>query len=219
VRSIVGYVSLRAQRGNPAKQQLRRCPLVAMTGAMKRNIRTTLFAAYAIVVTAAAVLLAMGRPPICKCGTIDFWVSSMTSARTSQMLADWYSPSHIVHGFLFFGFLWLVARRWPIERRFLAALLIEAAWEVAENTPMVINRYREATASFGYSGDSVLNSLSDIAMMRLGFLLARKLPLWAAVAAVVVLELIPLYMIRDNLTLNVWMLLAPNDAIRAWQAG
>lgn len=186
---------------------------------MKRNTRTTLFAAYAIVVTAAAVLLAMGRPLLCKCGRIDLWVSSTTSARTSQMLADWYSPSHVIHGFLFFGMLWLVARRWPIERRFLAALLIEAAWEVAENTPMVINRYREATASFGYTGDSVLNSMSDIAMMGLGFLLARKLPLWAAVATVVVLELVPLYMIRDNLTLNVWMLLAPSDAIRSWQAG
>ena len=135
------------------------------------------------------------------------------------MLADWYSPSHIVHGFLFFGALWLVARRWPVERRFLAALVVEAAWEVAENTPMVINRYREATASLGYTGDSVLNSLSDMAMMGLGFFLARKLPLWAAITVVIVLELVPLYTIRDNLTLNVWMLLAPNHAMMAWQAG
>ena len=186
---------------------------------MKRSTRTTLFAAYAIVVTAAAILLAMGRPPICTCGTIDLWVSSTTSAKTSQMLSDWYSPSHIVHGFLFFGFLWLLARRWPVERRFLGALLIEAAWEIAENTPLVINRYREATAALGYTGDSVLNSLSDLAMMGLGFFLARKLPLWAAISVVVVLELVPLYVIRDNLTLNVWMLLAPNDTIRAWQAG
>ena len=186
---------------------------------MKRSTRTTTFAAYAIVITAAAILLAIGRPPICTCGTIDLWVSSTTSAKTSQMLSDWYSPSHIVHGFLFFGFLWLLARRWPVERRFLVALLIEAAWEIAENTPLVINRYREATAALGYTGDSVLNSLSDMAMMGLGFFFARKLPLWAAISVVVVLELVPLYVIRDNLTLNVWMLLAPNDTIRAWQAG
>jgi hypothetical protein len=112
-----------------------------------------------------------------------------------------------------------VGRRWPIERRFLAALVIEAAWEVAENTPFVIDRYREATAALGYTGDSVLNALSDIAMMGFGFLLARRLRLWASVAIVVLLELVPLLVIRDNLTLNVWMLLAPNEAIRAWQAG
>jgi hypothetical protein len=186
---------------------------------MKKTARSIIVPAIAIVATAAAVLLAMGRPLICKCGKIDLWVSSTTSPKTSQMLADWYSPSHIVHGFLFFGLLWLVLRRWPVERRFLVALFIEAAWEIAENTPMVIDRYRAATAAIGYTGDSVLNSMSDIAMMSLGFLLARKLPLWAAIAMVVVLELVPLYVIRDNLTLNVWMLLAPNDVIRAWQAG
>ena len=185
----------------------------------KSNRRTAPLIAYAIVVTAAAILLAMGRPPICTCGTVDLWVSSTTSAKTSQMLSDWYSLSHIVHGLLFYGLLWLVLRRWPVGNRFLVALAIEAAWEITENTPMIINRYREATVALGYTGDSVLNSLSDIAMMGLGFLLARKLPLWAAVAVVVVLELVPLYFIRDNLTLNIWMLLAPNQSIRAWQAG
>ena len=175
--------------------------------------------AMAIVLVTTAILLAMGRPPICTCGTIDLWVSSTTSAKTSQMLADWYSASHGVHGFLFYGFLWLVARRWPVGRRFAVALLIEAAWEIVENTPLIINRYREATVALGYTGDSVLNSMSDIAMMGMGFLAARKLPLWAAILVVAVLELVPLYAIRDNLTLNVWMLLAPNDAVRAWQAG
>jgi hypothetical protein len=135
------------------------------------------------------------------------------------MLSDWYSPSHIVHGFLFFAGLWLVARRWPLERRFLAALVIETAWEIVENTPLIINRYREETAALGYTGDSVLNSMSDIAMMIGGFLLARRLPVWASVAVVLVLELVPLFVIRDNLTLNVWMLLAPNEAIKAWQSG
>jgi hypothetical protein len=134
------------------------------------------------------------------------------------MLADWYSFSHIVHGLLFYAALWLVARRWPVEWRFLAALIVEATWEIVENTPMVIGRYREATAALGYSGDSVINSVSDILMMAVGFLIARKLPVWASIGLLVVLELIPLYVIRDNLTLNVWMLLWPNQAIAAWQA-
>ena len=140
--------------------------------------RSTRAAAAAILLVAAtaALLTLMGRPPICTCGSIDLWVGQVNSSRTSQMLSDWYSPSHIVHGFLFYAALALVARKWPIERRFLAALTIEAAWEIVENTPMIINRYREATAALGYTGDSVLNSLSDIAMMGLGFLLARRLP-------------------------------------------
>ncbi len=183
---------------------------------MNRTSRTTMLA-LVIVVATAAVLIAMGRPPICTCGTVALWEPSAASARTSQMLADWYSPSHIVHGFLFYAALWFAARSWPIERRFLVALLVEAAWEVAENTPMVIDRYREATIALGYTGDSVLNSLSDIAMMALGFLAARTLPLWIAAAAVAMLEIVPLLVIRDNLTLNVWMLVAPSEAIRDWQ--
>jgi len=175
----------------------------------------------AVLITAATVVLLymMGRPPICTCGEIDLWINEANSSRTSQMLADWYSPSHIVHGFLFYAALWLVARKMPVERRFLIALTIEAAWEIVENTPMIINRYREATTALGYTGDSVLNSMSDIAMMGLGFLLARKLPVWVSVAIVLVLEVVPLIIIRDNLTLNVWMLLAPNEAVKAWQSG
>jgi len=175
--------------------------------------------AFAILVAAAAILLAMGRNTICTCGTIAFWVGERDSAETSQMLADWYSLSHIVHGLLFYAALWLVAGRWPVEWRFLVALLIEASWEVTENTPMVIDRYRATTAALGYTGDSVINSLSDILMMALGFLLARKLPLWAAILLLVALEIIPLFAIRDNLTLNVLALIAPNHALQAWQSG
>jgi hypothetical protein len=171
-----------------------------------------------ILAAAAAVLLAMGRNPICTCGTLDLWVGSRDSPKTSQMLADWYSLSHVVHGLLFYAGLWLVARRWPVEWRFVAALLIEASWEVTENTPLVIDRYRETTAALGYTGDSVINSLSDILMMCVGFLLARKLPVWAAIALLIVLEIVPLFVIRDNLTLNIWNLLAPNPAVAAWQA-
>jgi hypothetical protein len=176
-------------------------------------------AAIVLLAATAALLYLMGRPLICTCGSIELWISEPNSSRTSQMLSDWYSPSHIVHGFLFFAGLWLVARRWPLERRFLVALAIEAAWEIVENTPLIINRYREETAALGYTGDSVLNSISDIAMMIAGFVLARRLPVWASVAIILVLELVPLFVIRDNLTLNVWMLLAPNEAIKAWQSG
>ena len=170
-----------------------------------------------IFAAAVAVLLAMGRPPICTCGKIALW--GPAGPMQSQMLADWYSPSHVVHGLLFYAILWLAARRAPVEWRFLFALVVESAWEIVENTPMVIDRYRTATAALGYTGDSVINSMSDIAMMALGFLAARKLPLWAAIALLLALELIPLIVIRDNLALNVWMLVAPNDALRAWQSG
>ena len=164
-----------------------------------------------------AILIAMGRPPICTCGTVDLW--GQVGPEQSQMLADWYSPSHIIHGFLFYLALRYAAPRWPVERRFVAALLVEAAWEIAENTPMVIDRYREATIALGYTGDSMLNSVSDIAVMALGFLAARRLPIWVSGMIVLALEIVPLIAIRDNLTLNVWMLVAPNEAIRAWQAG
>ena len=180
--------------------------------------RRAAIAAFIFVAVAAAVLLAMGRHPICTCGTIDLWVGGRDSPKTSQMLADWYSLSHVVHGLLFYAALWLVARRWPVEWRFLIAVVVEASWEIVENTPMVIDRYREATAALGYSGDSVLNSMSDISMMIIGFLIARKLPVWATIILLVVLELIPLFVIRDNLTLNVWMLLWPDKSIAVWQA-
>ena len=182
------------------------------------NPRRAAVAALVLIVAAAAILLAMGRNPMCTCGTVELWVAGRDSPKTSQMLADWYSTSHIVHGLLFYAALWLVARRWPVERRFLIALLVEAGWEIVENTPWVIDRYRHATAALGYNGDSVINSMSDIAMMALGFLAARKLPLWAAIGLLLVLELIPLYVIRDNLALNVWMLLWPSQSVAAWQA-
>ncbi len=170
-----------------------------------------------VLIVVIAILVAMGRPPICTCGTVDLW--GQVGPEQSQMLADWYSPSHFIHGLIFYVLLWKFAPGWSLERKFLVALLVEAAWEIAENTPLVIDRYREATMALGYSGDSILNSVSDVAMMALGFLAARRLPLWISVTLVIGLELFTLAVIRDNLTLNVWMLLWPTDFIRQWQAG
>ena len=184
---------------------------------MTIRTRHAAVAAILLLVLAATILWAMGRPPICACGSVTLW--GKVGPQQSQMLADWYSPSHFIHGLIFYALLWRFARKQPVERRLLVAILIEAAWEIAENSPIVIDRYREATMALGYSGDSILNSLSDIAMMAIGFLAARRLPVWASVALVIGLELLTLAIIRDNLTLNVWMLLAPNDTIRAWQAG
>ena len=182
------------------------------------TIRTrAALAALLLFVATAAILFAMGRPPICTCGSVALW--GPVGPTQSQMLADWYSASHIVHGLLFYAFLAMVAKRWPVERRFLVALVVETAWEILENTPMVIDRYREATMALGYTGDTILNSLSDILMMALGFLAARKLPVWLSILMLLILELVPLFVIRDNLTLNVWMLLAPIQSIVSWQAG
>jgi hypothetical protein len=174
--------------------------------------------AFLLVVAAAAIELAMGRHPICTCGTIDLWVGARDSPKTSQMLLDWYSLSHVVHGLLFYTLLWLFLRRWPVGSRFLAAVFVEAAWEVIENTPFVIDRYRETTAALGYSGDSVLNSVSDILMMCLGFWIARKLSVRASILLLLTLEIVPLFVIRDNLALNIINLIAPNAALQAWQS-
>jgi len=180
--------------------------------------RRTAMIAFAIVAAAAAIELAMGRHPVCTCGTIDLWVGVRDSPKTSQMLSDWYSLSHVVHGLLFYALLWLVVRRWPVAARFLAAVFVEAAWEVIENTPFVIDRYRETTAALGYSGDSVINSVSDMLMMCVGFWLACKLPVWMSVLLLVALELVALFVIRDNLALNIINLIAPSAALQAWQS-
>lgn len=178
--------------------------------------RANLFAIAGVLAVAVTILLLMGRPPICTCGTIELW--GEIGPKQSQMLADWYSFSHIIHGFLFYAILrWLLPKR-SITTRLTVAMLIESAWEILENSPIIIDRYREATIALGYTGDSVLNSASDILMMAIGFLAARKLPVPVSVAIVILLEIIPLLFIRDNLTLNIWMLVAPNEAIRHWQA-
>jgi Protein of unknown function (DUF2585) len=177
------------------------------------------FLALALVAVMAIILLWMGRPPICTCGEVKLWVGTVQGPDNSQHLADWYTPSHIIHGFLFYALGWLFLRRNPPGDRLLAAVLIEAAWEILENSQYIIDRYREATMALGYNGDSVLNSLADVGWMAVGFALARRLPVWATVAVALGFELLTLLVIRDNLALNVLMLVAPLDSVRAWQGG
>jgi Protein of unknown function (DUF2585) len=175
--------------------------------------------AIGVIAVAALILLLMGREPICKCGYVKLWHGVVVSPENSQHLSDWYSPSHVIHGFIFFGLLWLFARRVSLGGRLIIAIVVEAAWEIVENTDFIINRYREATISLDYYGDSVLNSASDIAFMVLGFFLAMRLPIWLTIAVALAFELFTGFMIRDNLALNVIMLLWPLQAIRNWQAG
>ncbi len=185
-------------------------------------VRTVLVCALLIAGT-AAMLLAMGRLPMCACGTIKLWHGAANDAETSQHVFDWYTPSHVIHGFIFFG-LFALARRasglaLPLGLGLMLAVAVEGAWEVAENSPAVIDRYRTTTIALGYTGDSVVNSMADMASMIAGFFLAWRLPVTVSVALVVAAELFVGWLIRDNLTLNVIMLLWPMDWIRAWQSG
>jgi hypothetical protein len=197
--------------------------LAAGTGRSKRP-RTALYVGLSlgIVALTAATLLSMGRTPICTCGTVELWHGIVNDSGNSQHLSDWYSFSHIIHGFLFYGAAWLVGRLVgrpvPLGIAFLVSLGIECAWELAENTSAVIERYRATTISLDYYGDSVINSVSDILMMIGGFWLARVWPSWLTILAALLMEAVVGYWIRDNLTLNVIMLIHPVEAIRQWQS-
>lgn len=181
--------------------------------------RRWLLAAVILFLLQIAILYAIGRIPICECGYVKLWEGGVNTSGNSQHLSDWYTPSHIIHGFLFYGLGWLILRRAPLTARLSLAVLIEAAWEIAENSPLIIDRYRTATMALGYTGDSILNSAMDTVFMALGFFAASRLPVWLTIAIAIFFELATGYIIRDNLTLNVLMLVWPVDAVRVWQGG
>lgn len=173
--------------------------------------------AAALLLLQIVILYFMGRIPICECGYVKLFEPGVNTPGNSQHLSDWYTPSHIIHGFLFFGLAWLLFRKQPIAMRLSFAVLIEAAWELLENSPLIIDRYRSATMALGYSGDSILNSAMDTVFMALGFFFAARMPVWVTVIVALVFELFTGWLIRDNLTLNVIMLLWPINAIKEWQ--
>lgn len=191
----------------------------------RKSNRTLLVAgiAFGMVVLTAAILYAMGRTPICKCGYVEFWHGTVRDSGNSQHLTDWYTPSHVIHGFLFYMGAWLIGvlrgRPLPLGVAFLLALGVECAWEILENTPLIIDRYRATNIALDYYGDSVVNSVSDILMMIAGFWLAWYWPVWLTVVAALAMEAIVGYWIRDNLALNIIMLIHPIPAIDQWQAG
>lgn len=159
----------------------------------------------------------LGRIWICSCGYVKLFEPGVNTPGNSQHLADWYTPSHIIHGFLFYALVSLLFRKASFAQKLSFATLIEAAWELLENSPIIIDRYRSATMAIGYEGDSILNSAMDTVFMALGFLFAARAPVWLTLVIAIVFEIFTGWLIRDNLTLNVLMLVYPLDAVKAWQ--
>jgi hypothetical protein len=182
-------------------------------------LSVVLLMAVGFIVLQALVLLALGQPPICTCGTIKLWTGDVSGPENSQQLTDWYTYTHIVHGFVLYFLLSLIAPRMPIGLRFVLAVGLEASWEMIENTPFIIDRYRQSALAQGYVGDSIVNSVFDTLAGAFGFVLARILPVWSTVVIMVVMELFVGFIIHDNLTLNIIQLIHPTAAISDWQAG
>jgi hypothetical protein len=185
----------------------------------RASLGTLLFIGAGVIALQASALVAMGHPLICTCGEVKLWHATVFSAENSQHLTDWYTFSHVIHGLGFYLLLWLIAPHLPLGVRLVIAIGLEASWEIIENTPLVMERYRQSALAEGYFGDSVVNSVSDTFAAMIGFLLARLLPVWASIALVIALELFVGIMIRDNLTLNIIQLIHPSPVISKWQTG
>ena len=178
-----------------------------------------------IVLAFSLALFLMGQPLICTCGYVKLWHGDIFSSENSQQLSDWYTFSHVIHGFAFYFIFWLIGMRatkgrgWPLGVIFLFSLAAEVGWEIFENTDMVINYYRENTISLGYYGDSVINSVLDVLFMIAGFFLAWRAPIWLIIALTILMEAVVAYYIRDNLALNILMFIYPFKTILNWQMG
>jgi hypothetical protein len=184
------------------------------------NMKQCILIGLALILLSGIILHFMGQVTICKCGYVKLWHGVTVSSENSQHISDWYTFSHVIHGFVFYFLLWLIFRkRLPLGALFVMAVAIEAGWELLENTDLIINRYRETTISLDYYGDSVLNSMCDQLAMAFGFWLAWKLPVGATVLLAVSMEAFVGYHIRDNLLLNIIMLIYPLDSIKEWQGG
>lgn len=184
---------------------------------MKKETLFPILIGVLIIAATAAILLIMGREPYYAGGYIKIWHGIVYSSENSQHLFDPYSYTHFIHGLAFYLLFWLIGRKWPLKIRLLGAIALACGWEILENSDMIINHYRAATVSLDYFGDSVINSVGDIIAAILGFIVAWKLPLWTTVLALIIIEIALLFLIRDNLTLNIIMLIHPIDAIKLWQ--
>ncbi len=176
---------------------------------------------YSTVITlfiTALTQYSFGRLLICKCGYVKLWQTEIWSNENSQHLTDWYTFSHIIHGFAFY-YLGRLLKKVTLFQSFLLALGIEAAWEIIENSSFIIDRYREATISLDYYGDSIINSLMDIMGMVLGFYIAKRLPFWGVLLLTIIMEVVVGFLIRDNLFFNILMLVYPLESVRRWQMG
>lgn len=177
-----------------------------------------------LVIAQILILYSMGRLFVCECGYIKFWEGDVMSTSNSQQIADWYTFSHIIHGFIFYGFFIWISKKFfnkngdlPLGLIFISAVILEASWEVIENSTWIIEYYRNNTVSLGYIGDSILNSVFDVVWMAIGFVMARKMPVWSIILIAVVFELMTGYFVRDGLLLNILMFIYPSEAVKAWQ--
>ena len=185
-----------------------------------KNGRLVFFTVVILTVQAIALYF-IGHIWICECGYVKFWHGITFSSENSQHLSDWYSFSHIIHGLAFYWFARLLGKKrgWSVGLMFLLALSVESSWEILENTNFIINRYREATISLDYYGDSIINSIMDTLFTILGFWLAYLLPVWTSISLVIALDAWVGWFIRDNLILNIIMLIHPFESILEWQSG